>query len=100
MTFSGEFDLTTGVDMTALLNPHGRLVVSEDPSTASGKLTVTFTNTTDQAVSKVLNYTLYADSYLSVVSVPEPGTWALMMLGMAGLAMASRQRLKGSDLDS
>lgn len=149
VTFSGKFDLATGVDMRALFNSDalvkarahdaslevtsvasvylsiqddtyfnqaeplaadgpqyvyagatrtgtidqlGHLSLSGDAPTAQGVLKLTFTNASDHAVGKVLNYGLKADSYLSVVSVPEPGTWALMVLGLAGVAVASRQR--------
>jgi PEP-CTERM motif len=36
----------------------------------------------------------YALVNLQVVAVPEPGTWALMGLGLAGVAVAARRRIR------
>lgn len=54
----------------------------------SGQLSVTLTNNTATATPVYLH--AFAMSYAAVTSVPEPGTWALMLGGVGVLAMRRR----------
>ena len=76
------------------LDSHGRLTMLGDAPSSKGLLKLTYTNTTDQVVSKFLRYDLNVTTALEVLVVPEPGTWSLMALGLAGVAVVSRQRRK------
>ncbi len=76
------------------LDSHGRLTMLGDAPSSKGLLKLTYTNTTDQVVSKFLRYDLNVTTALEVLVVPEPGTWSLMALGLVGVAVVSRQRRK------
>lgn len=76
------------------LDSHGHLTMLGDTPATKGLLKLTYTNTTDQVVSKFLRFDLDATTTLRVLAVPEPGTWSLMALGLAGVAVVSRQRRK------
>lgn len=76
------------------LDSLGHLTMLGDTPADKGLLKLTYTNTTDQVVSKFLSFNLDATTTLRVLAVPEPGTWLLMALGLAGVAVVSRQRRK------
>jgi hypothetical protein len=62
-----------------------------------GRLSLTITN----PGAGRLYGTLFAGTQANVVAaIPEPGTWALMLLGMSAVAVASRRTRKGAALPS
>ena len=69
---SGTFSVNLAADYTALLNGGGGNIALDLTSTAGGSLTLVYT------------YTV----------VPEPSTWAMMLIGFAGLSLAGYRRMK------
>lgn len=57
--------------------------------------TMTLTNNTTKAVSGSLDLQVLSGLVLMSTQVPEPGTWALMGLGLLGVAVASRRARQG-----
>ena len=67
----------------------------ELPSSSDPKIfSFTVTNDTDAAITRELGFTTLASMSLRVQAIPEPSTWALMGLGLVGIAsVVRRQRL-------
>ncbi|MGB8606808.1 MAG: PEPxxWA-CTERM sorting domain-containing protein [Bradyrhizobium sp.] len=95
-TYSGPIGTITHDD-GATLALNGGIVVDSPNETAA--ITDNFTNPGGAPVPFVLDYVSAngAPSVLVVTAVPEPSTWALMILGFAGVGfMAYRRKNHGS----
>jgi len=58
----------------------------------SGPLQLTFVNDTDQEVERILDLRTIVSVSAAVLPIPEPGTWALMGLGLVGIAAVVRRQ--------
>ena len=58
----------------------------------SGHFTWTYTLAAGQAAYYTLSGSAIASAELAVAAVPEPETYALMLLGLAGIGVVARRR--------
>jgi hypothetical protein len=84
---------THGIDHGPAAFPAGYLVQAS--FVATGNDTFIFTQTSDQEASPIF------DDFAISAAVPEPSTWAMMILGFAGVGfMAYRRRNQGAALNA
>jgi hypothetical protein len=89
LLLDGTTELFTGQDIINVGTADGN---QAEPRT-NGRLT--FTNALNPIVGLTLSSTqnsLEVDRLSSVAAVPEPGTWALMLLGFGAIGVAMRRR--------
>jgi hypothetical protein len=97
-TYAGPNGTITHDD-GATLGLNGSTVVASSGETSA--ITNSFLNPGGNPVPFVLNYVSAngAPSVLTMTAVPEPGTWAMMILGFAGVGfLAYRRRNQGTVL--
>lgn len=73
-------------------------VSAEFSGDAAGPLSLTFSNDTDQEVTRGFSLRTIAAVTMNIlpIPVPEPGTWALMGLGLFMVGLATRQQRRNS----
>ena len=68
--------------------------------TTSGHFTWTYTLAADQVAFYTLSGSAIASAQLAVAAVPEPETYALMLLGLAGIGAVARRRRTEAETDT
>ena len=68
--------------------------------TTSGHFSWTYTLAADQVAFYTLSGSAIASAELAVAAVPEPETYALMLLGLAGIGAVARRRRREEETDS
>lgn len=92
--FDGDLLVFTGGNIsgggvaTVTTNAQGSSIQVDAFNLAAGPQTLTFTGT----LNPTGNGTARVGGQLSLSAVPEPGTWALFILGFGGLGYAMRRR--------
>ncbi len=75
-----------GNSISLILDPQGHQFRDGDLSPLTTTFTITYSNTSDHEVTKVLNYSINSNVVLGVSPIPEPATWATMALGLGLMA--------------
>lgn len=78
-------------DLNTLIDPVTGVTVA-DSGLGTSPLQLTFENHSDQEVIRVIDMRSFASVSAAILPVPEPGTWALMALGLLGMGVAVRQQ--------
>lgn len=75
-------------------------VVNDGAFPAGGLATLTIVNDTDQEIVRDVYLSTSAQMSIGVEPIPEPGTWALMGLGLAAVSMVTRQQRRRRACDT
>ncbi|MFZ2986729.1 PEP-CTERM sorting domain-containing protein [Ideonella sp.] len=102
-TEAGEYSSTTmsfttsgnGAPQTAYATASASFVDGVTSNTESGSLSVTYRNRTGSETTGRLSGAVDSSGYGAVAAIPEPGTYAMFLAGLAAMgAVARRRRVK------
>lgn len=87
-----SFSAVAGLGMEIRRPDQQQIVPSPDPATRSstGPLSITYSNVGSDNVYVLYSYSV--DASVTAAPIPEPGSYALMALGLAACALAARRR--------